>query len=97
MSTDFSPHLNERFFIHGATSTAVVAELIEVTELGGELEGKGEPDRRRSFSLLFRCKTEESIGQGTYKVKHEKLGELEIFLVPVGPDEEGTCLEAVFN
>ena len=35
--------------------------------------------------------------QGTYKVEHEKLGTLEIFLVPIGPDKEGLCYEAIFN
>ncbi len=32
-----------------------------------------------------------------YKVEHEKLGELPIFLVPVAVDEKGYHYEAVFN
>jgi hypothetical protein len=35
--------------------------------------------------------------QQIYQVEHPTLGSFELFLVPVGPDEQGMCYEAVFN
>jgi hypothetical protein len=40
--------------------------------------------RQEQFSLLF-------------PLKHDAIGELDLFLVPVGQDETGTFYEAVFN
>jgi hypothetical protein len=37
------------------------------------------------------------VPQGIYKLENEKLGALEIFLVPIGPDEKGMRYEAIFN
>jgi hypothetical protein len=30
-------------------------------------------------------------------MEHEEIGAFDIFLVPIGPDEEGLCYEAIFN
>ena len=57
-------------------------------------------DPWESFSLLFRADTEFTLEQGTYLLKHDTLGELEIFLVPVGFSAENSLLmefESVFN
>ncbi len=56
--------------------------------------------RESSFSLIFRGPREMALSQNTYKLKHPVLGELQIFLVPVGQlskDSAGRDYEAVFN
>lgn len=53
-----------------------------------------------SFSCLFHGPKAKLLEQGTYKLKHDKLGELELFLVPVvnpDPDDDRICYEAVFS
>jgi len=49
------------------------------------------------FSLVFHGPGTNFIPQGSHKLKHEQLGEVEIFLVPVGQDKDGFEYEAVFN
>jgi hypothetical protein len=51
---------------------------------------------RPPFSLIFRPPPGYAFSQGTYRLHHATLGELELFLVPVQPDEQGLRLEAVF-
>ena len=53
--------------------------------------------RRQPFSLLFKGPDKYAFPQATYRVAHDALGELKLFLVPVVLDEEGRFLEAVFN
>jgi hypothetical protein len=73
------------------------AELTDVTDYPA-----GPPDAARTpFAVLFRGPAEPVMPQGTYRVEHEQLGALELFIVPVGPapDEASTgmCYEAVFS
>jgi hypothetical protein len=55
------------------------------------------PGRRRGFSLVFRSASPSPLRQGVYRLDHEVVGSLELFLVPIGPREGGMCYEAVFN
>jgi hypothetical protein len=50
------------------------------------------------FSLLFRTAANDAPPlQQLFKLKHNDLGEMELFLVPVRKNEEGLFFEAVFN
>jgi hypothetical protein len=35
--------------------------------------------------------------QGMFRFAHPKLGDIEMFAVPIGPDGDGFCYEIVFN
>lgn len=37
------------------------------------------------------------IPQGIFRLHHPTLGELDLFVVPVGPDGKGMCYEITFN
>ena len=65
---------------------------------GGQRAGRPGPDgqQRRQFSLVFRAPATQVWPQGTYGLSHEELGELELFLVPIGSDAEGVRYEAAF-
>ncbi len=52
---------------------------------------------RAPFSLIFRTASQVVLPQKLYNLKNEKLGKLEIFLVPVARDREGVLYQAVFN
>lgn len=87
----FSGHLGESFQVDCGPAERLEVELSEVTE-GPERPGQ------ETFSLLFRGPPGPLIAQRTYALRHERLGELSLFLVPVGPDKKGRqCYEAVFN
>jgi len=53
--------------------------------------------RIEPFSAFFRGPREVILPQAIYSLEHERLGALEIFLVPIGPDSQGMGYEAVFN
>ncbi len=93
--SSFSEHLGEKFRLHPGSSNVVEVELIEVSDAGsGSSRAQG---RRDPFSIVFRGPHDSPLGQGTYKVEHGKMGAVDLFLVPIGPDKDGLCYEAVFN
>ncbi|WP_420408266.1 DUF6916 family protein [Hoeflea sp.] len=59
-------------------------------------KGKGER-MGGAFSLLWQSDSESILPQGCYTFKHDGLGDLDIFIVPVGQASEGVHYEAVFT
>lgn len=89
-SQEFRDCLQTRFAMDAASGGTVPLELVEVSE------GNYSP-RLECFSLIFRGPLSPFYPQCIYRLSHEKLGEMELFLVPVGPDSSGMRYEAVFN
>ena len=50
-----------------------------------------------AFSALFLVPTGYNVEQGLYQLEHKQLGRTDLFLVPVGFDQDRLQLEAVFN
>ncbi len=86
----FRDNLNTRFRIHRDDADSVELELIECTDLGST-------PKQEQFSILFRGPLQPFLQQMTYEMKHEGLGDVSIFLVPVRKDAEFMYYEAVFN
>jgi hypothetical protein len=61
------------------------AEL-ELAEVNGPV-GVASSAFRAPFSLMFRGPLTSVLPQAIYPLNHDKLGTLELFLVPVGPEE----------
>lgn len=81
----------------GEGAEPVALELADVSPMGGK-PAKG--SNRRPFSVVFRAPEgqEGVLPQQIYRLDNEELGELELFLVPLGPDEDGRMeYEAVFT
>ena len=90
----FRESLNTKFRVRAETPRPVELELVEVKSyLPGENEQRG----MERFSLFFRGPADIFVPQGTCTLEHERLGTLEIFLVPVARDERGFLYESVFN
>lgn len=92
---DFEPHLNSSFQLRLDDENSLVLELIEVGVLAGDT-----PDdaKREPFALVFRSAESDAYLQQTYRLEHEAMGELVVFLVPIGPDKAGGMrYEAVFS
>lgn len=89
----FKPHAGKGFPLtlgeHNTTAT-----LVEAVDCAGDTPGDVE---RGPFSLLFRCPQEFYFEQQMVELEHPDLGSLHLFLVPLGPDDEGQRYEAVFS
>lgn len=55
------------------------------------------PGIRPPFSLVFLAQEAAVLPQRLYRLEHDRLGELEIFLVPVAKDGQGVSYQATFN
>jgi len=86
----FEENLNTRFWLVDGESEAYALDLIELTN--GHFNPKYE-----QFSLCFRGSRDKIYPQRIYAMKHDAIGDFELFLVPIGRDESGTFYEAVFN
>lgn len=93
----FAGHVGERFeIVPGDDAPALPLVLDEATE-GSEPGGPGPQGQERlQFSLVFRGPVAPVLPQGTFRVRHDGLGELELFLVPIGRDDTGLRYEAAF-
>jgi hypothetical protein len=52
---------------------------------------------QESFSVYFRGPADRGVPQATYPLENDRLGRLEIFIVPIARDEKGYRYEALFN
>ncbi len=94
IEAQFAPYVGEKFRVQLAPSTVLELELVEVSRIdpkGGRAAGRREP-----FSVLFRGPLETPLSQRTYTLAHEQMGVLDLFLVPIAPDDDGRYYEAVF-
>lgn len=93
---DFTGREGQRFAASLGGETVVPLVLVEATE--SPLDGGAGPQGqvRRQFTLVFHGPATPVHPQGTYLLAHAELGELEIFLVPVGADAERVRYEAAF-
>lgn len=88
----FEAHLGTSFRIHYGGGNTLEVVLYEVKRHEQHPGPRHEP-----FSALFRGVLTPVLPQGIYRLEHETMGTLEIFLVPIGPDGQRMRYEAVFN
>jgi hypothetical protein len=93
---DFQSRLNQEFHIEQESEKWIAVKLVEASELKLKFADTSGVERT-SFALVFRAGSDVHLSQSTYTIKHEELGEHQIFLVPIQPDEDGTRYEAVFT
>lgn len=86
----FDPHLNTKFEVNTETEGMVEVELVDIADHTRE--------NLESFSLLFKGPKGKFFDQRLYKVMHPKMGELELFLVPVVHEKQDAFYyESVFS
>ncbi|MGB0514265.1 MAG: DUF6916 family protein [Wenzhouxiangellaceae bacterium] len=94
-ASTFEPLSGQAFRMrHEAIPDGAEAKLVEVRQGS---EDPSSPSGRPAFSLLFACPNTDQPFQAMFKLDHETTGELDLFLVPVGQDERGLLMEAVFT
>lgn len=86
----FEQNLNTTFWLLDESAESHPMDLVELTH------GYSTP-RQEQFSLRFRGDRNFVFPQRIYPMKHDSIGEFDLFLVPIGRDDTGTFYEAVFN
>lgn len=88
-SAVFAGHVRTGFRVHMAPDQVVEMTLTSVSD-------KGSSTTVESFALYFLAPLDAPARQGTYRMAHDKLGEFELFIVPIRRDPRGIEFEAVF-
>lgn len=91
---EFSRHLHTKFRVVAETPEPVELELVEAQ---GYRPEPHEQQGMERFSAIFSGPPGVFLSQGVYPLTHEQMGDLQLFLVPVGRDDRGFRYEAVFN
>ena len=78
------------FQVQVATDQTVELRLTEISDLKRS-------ERQEGFAIVFSGPNDAFLGQGTQLMRHEHLGHFELFIVPIGQDEDGYRYEAIFN
>ena len=90
---EFSKHVGTQFKIALAES-----ELdLTLVEAKAYMPGENEQDGMERFSLFFDGPADVLLPQQTYQLRHEEMGEFDIFLTPISRNEKAVRYEAVFN
>jgi hypothetical protein len=89
---DFLGCLNQPFTLDLNGSTYPL-ELISVDRL----VDSATVGERVAFSIVFRGDSEINLEQQIYRISQDTLGDMDLFIVPIGPDDKGMRYEAVFT
>jgi hypothetical protein len=87
---EFTQHANSKFQVQLDENTPVELELTDISEI------KLHP-QQEEFTIVFRGPLDRFLGQGARNFTHEKMGQFELFIVPIRQDAQGFYYEAVFN
>lgn len=89
----FAPHIGETFRLIASES-----EWLDLTLSTVEERDQITPTpERKPFTLLFHGPHSPIAPQRTYRFAHATIGEFDLFIVPVGPDQAVQRYEAVFG
>lgn len=91
----FTPRIGERFRVTAGDGKTMDVTLMEVTAL--DASTRSPSTQRAPFSLIFLGPVRPVWPQSIYRVDHDAIGSVDLFLVPVGPRDGGMQYEAVFT
>lgn len=87
----FDAALHSNFDVRADDGTAPV--LLRLTEV----RARRAPPGYEQFSALFVGPTAPALPQANYRFRHATLGELPLFIVPIGQDAGGVTYEACIS
>lgn len=90
---EFSKHVGTKFYAKLGESEVNLI-LAEVKSYDQEPDLKAKMER---FSLFFDGPPDSFLPQGIFQMRHDNMGDFEVFLVPISGDQNGFRYEAVFN
>lgn len=90
---DFADKLEHTFVVSDQNVPAIPMALAEAQRL----PARGlPPGTRPPFALVFLAKDPRVLPQRLYKLEHDEMGALQLFLVPIGKDAHGVSYQATF-
>lgn len=93
----FSPHLGEPFRVV-VEDTSLDLTLHSAGVYGTESAREwSKSSGREPFTLTFLGPEDRVIQQAMYTVEHPQIGAFQLFLVPIGPVQQGMRYEAIFT
>jgi hypothetical protein len=92
---EFSKHVDTDFRVKLETPAPITINL-RLVEVKGYAKKDEEHGGMERFSLFF-TGPNTFLPQSTYSMSHDKMGEFELFFVPLGRTEDGFRYESVFN
>jgi hypothetical protein len=100
-SGDFRNQIGSKFKLSedGATAARqfVLTEVKKAEASGARQSGGGDDSDLKCFSLNFRLVGAGSVKQATYTIKHNILGNFQLFLVPGAVSASQSSLVAIIN
>ena len=90
---EFSKHVGTTFYAK-ANEREVNLTLAEVTPY---MPDSSEEKKMERFSAFFDGPADSFLPQQNFLMRHESMGEFDIFLVPISGNEKAIRYEAVFN
>lgn len=91
---DFKDRVGGAFVVADDDVPAISLTLEEAALLP---ERFARPGVRAPFSLIFLSPDPHVLAQRLYHLTHDAMGELTLFLVPIGKDGRGVSYQALFN
>ena len=89
----FAQHLNTKFYVP-LEDRRIELELVKVA---GDKSSMDKIEGVERFALYFLGPGDFYLPQSTYRMEHDALGQLDIFIVPVAKDDKGFRYEAIFS
>lgn len=86
---DFADNVNTKYRIRLDDSNFIELELTSIEE-------RESPPTQEQFSLIFEGPN-IYLPQHIYQMEHERMGTIDLFLVPIGKKEDKFIYESVFN
>ena len=93
----FADRCGETFLVSREGMEPIELELVEVDDLRNPKRSLPSHVRQDPFQLKLRGPIEPLLPQGTYTFSHRELGDVLLFLVPMGPEDGGHWYNVVVN
>jgi hypothetical protein len=96
-ATTFEPAVGDTFVLDAGDAGTLDLELLEARQHDPSAPAQDASGARAPFSLTFRGPADPVLPQRIYRLEHDSVGAIEIFIVPIAHDDAGTSYEAVFG
>ena len=101
MLSTFASHVGEQFQLHDPSGESRTVELVDAIGQASRRPTQERTPDTGSFSIVFQDhqgSTQSYLQQSVYRIEHAVVGQIDMFLVPIGPDADGNGMryEAVF-
>ena len=87
---DFAAALNTQFRVQPDSGAPVDLTLVQVSDVISA-------PRQEIFSVVFHGPRDTLLPQQMYRMENERLGAIQLFIVPIAQNADGYAYEAVFN